>query len=560
MRYLFWSMSLGATLTIVALLSRPLLPIDETRYLSVAWEARESGDYLVSHLNGAPYSHKPPLLFWLINLGWSVTGVSELAARCVSPIAGLACLALTWLMSRRLWPGEDSVSNCAPQILVSLMLWMVFSPLTLFDTLLTFCTLCSLLGVLRASSGQGVSGWLFAAVSMGVGILAKGPVVLVHVIPVVIAAPWWSVTARNHPLRWYLSFVASLLVAAAIALSWALPAAAAGGEAYASELLLGQTAGRMVQSFAHREPFWWYLPWIPVCLMPWIGNARTWKGLSLLQLDSGGKFLCSWTIGAFLILSLVSGKQIHYLIPIAPAAALLIARLITAVPQPSSRGELLFIVTGTVLMAVSPLFFNHVPSFSAVGLQDIIPDRYWAAMVGCACLLLVRPSRRLERQVALISFSSVMMVCIVVGAAAENFWPGYDMTPLANFIKVQDEPVVWFGEYQGQLNFLGRRPFLPVAETQGDMREWLAAHPSGRVIMRIHAPTHSTALLPETAHLPRVSDPASDPEATDENEIVEARLKSQLKTYDISGVQPKILYTHRMRRGLKSTTYVVFHI
>jgi hypothetical protein len=45
----------------------PVLPIDETRYLAVAWEMRLHGDFLVPHLNGAPYSDKPPLLFWLIN-------------------------------------------------------------------------------------------------------------------------------------------------------------------------------------------------------------------------------------------------------------------------------------------------------------------------------------------------------------------------------------------------------------------------------------------------------------------------------------------------------------
>ena len=60
-----------------AILTRPLLPVDETRYLAVAWEMWLGGDYLVPHLNGETYSHKPPLLFWLINLGWGVFGPCE---------------------------------------------------------------------------------------------------------------------------------------------------------------------------------------------------------------------------------------------------------------------------------------------------------------------------------------------------------------------------------------------------------------------------------------------------------------------------------------------------
>ncbi|MDO9006664.1 MAG: glycosyltransferase family 39 protein, partial [Thiobacillus sp.] len=50
-------------LTAVALLVRPLTPIDETRYVSAAWEMWLRGDFLVPYKNGEPYSHKPPFMF-----------------------------------------------------------------------------------------------------------------------------------------------------------------------------------------------------------------------------------------------------------------------------------------------------------------------------------------------------------------------------------------------------------------------------------------------------------------------------------------------------------------
>jgi 4-amino-4-deoxy-L-arabinose transferase-like glycosyltransferase len=55
-----------ATLAVVSLLTRNLIPVDETRYTTVAWEMWVRSDFLVPHLNGETYSHKPPLLFWLI--------------------------------------------------------------------------------------------------------------------------------------------------------------------------------------------------------------------------------------------------------------------------------------------------------------------------------------------------------------------------------------------------------------------------------------------------------------------------------------------------------------
>ena len=65
-------------MTTVNILNHHLIPLDETRYASVAWEMWYRQDYLVPHLNGMPYHHKPPLLFWLYDVGWSLFGVDEL--------------------------------------------------------------------------------------------------------------------------------------------------------------------------------------------------------------------------------------------------------------------------------------------------------------------------------------------------------------------------------------------------------------------------------------------------------------------------------------------------
>ena len=71
-----WTL-LWAILVVAGIALRPLLPVDETRYASVAWEMWTGGDYLVPHLNGETYSHKPPLLFWLMNLSWWIFGVND---------------------------------------------------------------------------------------------------------------------------------------------------------------------------------------------------------------------------------------------------------------------------------------------------------------------------------------------------------------------------------------------------------------------------------------------------------------------------------------------------
>ena len=62
---------------------RPLLPIDETRYLSVSWEMLLRGSYLVPTMNFEPYFQKPPMLFWLIDIAWAIVGVSRWSALLV---------------------------------------------------------------------------------------------------------------------------------------------------------------------------------------------------------------------------------------------------------------------------------------------------------------------------------------------------------------------------------------------------------------------------------------------------------------------------------------------
>ena len=72
-------------LVVVSLFSRSYLPIDETRYVTVAWNMYLNHDYWVPYLNGDTYSHKPPLLFWLMNIGWQIFAM----AGCVAVVIAL---------------------------------------------------------------------------------------------------------------------------------------------------------------------------------------------------------------------------------------------------------------------------------------------------------------------------------------------------------------------------------------------------------------------------------------------------------------------------------------
>ena len=123
------SVLLFGIFSITALLTRPLLPIDETRYLTVAWEMWRSGNYFVPTLNGDIYSHKPPLLFWLINLVWSITGVNEFSARLIGPVAGLVSILLTVQLAIAL-ASSVNIDVPTPYVLVMVSV-TVYAPLSI---------------------------------------------------------------------------------------------------------------------------------------------------------------------------------------------------------------------------------------------------------------------------------------------------------------------------------------------------------------------------------------------------------------------------------------------
>lgn len=476
-------------LVATAYLVRGLLPIDETRYLSVAWEMWLRDDFLVPYANGEPYSHKPPLLFWLFHAGWLIFGVNEWWPRLVPPLFALAGLYLSQLMARRLWPERPQVALLAPWILCSSLLWALYSTATLFDMLLMSMVMLALLGLLRASAGYSLSGWLLVGIAAGLGILIKGPVVLLHIAFPMLLAPWWSETARQRPLYWYGSMLAAATLATLIALAWVLPAAFAGGTAYEHAILWHQTADRMVSSFAHRRPLWWYLPLLPLLLFPWFIWPPLWRALAALRQEEerSVRFLLSCLLPTFIAFSLLSGKQLHYLLPIFPAFALLAARALDSGQQGVRRLDQLL---PALFMAGTGLALLLLPLLPVV---KRLPGWEWAQAIspfwGAAILLLAANlyMRTWQRHAVItLALSGITVAVLVMGGILPALRSAYDVAPAARFLSQLEEQgalIANLDTYHDQFQFLGRLK-KPLAEINNNqLAAWCRSHPDGYVVM-----------------------------------------------------------------------------
>lgn len=419
------------TVVIATLTLRPPFPVDETRCLAVAWRMHWSGDWLVPHLGEHPYSDKPPLLMWLINLGWSVFGVSETWARLVPMLFAPLALLLTARLARRLWPGRAAVVESAPVLLCAAALFALCSTLLMYDMLLTTCVLAALVALEAGRRLRGPRPWLALGAALGLGLLAKGPVVLLHVAPAALAAPLWARSPR--PARWrrfYGGLGLALLVALAIAGAWALPALRAGGPEFSHAILWGQVSKRLeaadLHQHLHGRPWWFYAPLLLGALLPWIAWPRLWRGLAALRgqpADDGVRLCLLWAGVSVLVSSLVVAKQPHYMLPVIPALALLAARALDSRPVMAE-----WMAAGVALTITA-------------GLALVVP-----AML-----------------------------------------PDYDVRPAAQELAaIQDagRSVAMLEEYRGEFDFAGRLRAPIVSIHDYELDAWLAQHPDGVVLTR----------------------------------------------------------------------------
>jgi 4-amino-4-deoxy-L-arabinose transferase-like glycosyltransferase len=313
-----WPARLAPALLVLAcgwliVLLRGPLPLDETRYAEVFRELL-SGDKFVLTLNGEGYSHKTPLLFWFAWLAHSL-GLSLGASLLVWPaVFSSATVLLVGRIGERLGiRGADWIQAC-------MLMPVIFSGVVLFDALLAvFIWL-----FLWARSEERSRLAALASIPM---MMAKGPAALVFAIPYGLA-----LSKRDSQPRGWSSNLMVQLLPGLVALGgwayfaiWQAGSTAAEGGQYANNLLWNQTAGRVVNSFAHARPLYWYLPVILLATLPFTGQLLT----PLRHLRSRARPRLRRLVIASLVIfaawSLISGKQPHYLLPMLPALALLFA-------------------------------------------------------------------------------------------------------------------------------------------------------------------------------------------------------------------------------------------
>ena len=365
----------------------PFLDPPEGFHAALAESLRASGDWITLRVDGVRYFDKPPLLYWLMALSFSVAGPTEAAARLWPALAGAGVAAVTGWIGTML--GGARVGLLAALLIAANLGMFVFGREVKPDLPFIFFIVLAFAGFVVAYRGAGRWGLAVMYVSLGLAALTKD--FMGALAPLGVFAAFLWITRERPYAAWAPWWGAALMLA--VALPWYVAA-----ELRSHGFLWYTVVDNHVLNFARQRVFpdadvplgaltflgvtlGAFLPW--VLAAPWAvaralrppwpnAEARLW-GL-----------LAFWVVLVIGVLALSPFKLPHYGLPALPALALLVARVwdesIEALP-----GAL---PPRTLLMPIAVFF-------TVAGIGLVLGSQGWVGLPGGALESVDVPARNL---------------------------------------------------------------------------------------------------------------------------------------------------------------------
>lgn len=337
-----WLTLLCAVLYLPGIAALPATDRDESRYMQASRQMLETGDLIRIRFHTVARNKKPVGIYWLQSASVAAVSTPASTERWPYRLPSLlgAWLAVMFTFALGCLYLERRTAFLAAALLASCLLLVVEAHIAKTDAMLLATIAAAQYALarlyLRAQEGEDAS-WgaalLFWA-AQGVGLLIKGPLT-----PVIsgLTLAGLSLTTRTRRLWRSLRVWAGLPLALAIAAPWFVAIMAvdsdfiqgAAGRDFLGKLIAAQEA--------HGAPPGYYLlllmaTFAPASLFIWPSLIWGWRNRRALMV----RFLFWWVVPFWVILELVPTKLPHYILPLYPALALLVAQAAAA----SETGEL----------------------------------------------------------------------------------------------------------------------------------------------------------------------------------------------------------------------------
>ncbi|MEO0999028.1 MAG: glycosyltransferase family 39 protein [Pseudomonadota bacterium] len=317
------------------LASLPPTDRDEARFVQATKQMMETGDYIDIRLQEEPRWKKPVGIYWMqAAAAWLYGGPeAEIRAyRIPSAIGALAAALLAgWAFFPLLGPRGATLAGV---MTATATIVVAEGHIAKTDAMLLATTVAAQGALLRLwLTPRRAFSWmhmLFWA-ALGLGILIKGPVILIFVGGTLL---WLSIWERRASLLGDIRPFPGLLIMLAIALPWYVLIYLETQGAFFEEALLRDFLGKITEGQElHWGPPGYYLatiwgtawPWAPMLLL---AAPFAWRTRNQIE----GRFLLAWIVPAWIAFALTATKLPHYILPLVPALMGLIAAWLVEAP------------------------------------------------------------------------------------------------------------------------------------------------------------------------------------------------------------------------------------
>ena len=446
---------------------------DEPRFAEATRQMFARHDFATPYFNGVPRFEKPILLYWLQAAAHGVA-TNELAARLPSALAGIGSVVLLFLIASRMATREAAL--VAGLAFATMFRFVALAREGLTDVPVLFFIMAALYGFVSATSSRPSVGaaWL-AWVAVGLGILTKGPV---GVLPVIIWVAY-ALVRRERQLVWRVRPIAGPALAVLLAAPWYLLMVAKHGHAFVDFALGHEIVARVLSDdgFAPDRGFFYYFKVWPGDAAPWsllFVAAIVWAGVRWRRLEVSDRqalvFALTWFLSVFVVFSLSSSKVSHYVMPVYPAAAMVIGVFIDRVARGSTDA-----IWWRVPMAIVAAALLALAALLAWSIDVLMPDaaplaRWLVPLVFAAGALglatSVRRARVMPAAAALavtLGAAFAVIGAVVIPGAVEAFKP---MPRLARTASPLLQP-------NARIGLLGRYGASSLIYYSGHDIEWL---------------------------------------------------------------------------------------
>ena len=449
--------------------SRSLLEPDEGRYAEVPREMVASHDWVTPRYDGVLFFDKPAMQYWGTALAYEAFGAHNWTARLWGLLTGLLTLLAVGYTGARAFGHVAGWSAAA--LLGSSLLWVVGSHLNTLDMgVAAFLggALCTyILAQLPDAAPRARRIWMLLTwVLMAAAFLSKGLIGIVFPGGALFFYMLWTGQWRLlKRMEWAFGLPLFLL----LTLPWLVALQLRHGQFLDYFFIRQQFTRFLTDRDDRQQPIWFFLPVLVIGFFPWLALLPA--ALRLPRRQAGfdaRKLLWIWVLMIFVFFSVSHSKLPLYLLPVFPAAALLLGEAIARASR-RTLGSALGLAALLLLITIPVVLHTHAPRDLA-GLTSVFAGymHHLAIAMAVAALVLALAAWLVWRGRALAGVGVAAFTGLGLLQAAligfQALVPAYSAAPLARAMLPalrSAAPVYMVDTLQRGLPFyLGRRVTL----------------------------------------------------------------------------------------------------